>query len=81
MWRCFECGLVDPYDGEGDGIGSCECPRCEDCGAPPGACNGHDEDERDHEDPYARQCCGDPNCACHPVVPSVVTVEATGGVL
>jgi len=26
---CVECGLPD--DGWGDGIGSCDCPRC-DCG-------------------------------------------------
>jgi len=26
---CVECGLPD--DGYGDGIGSCDCPRC-DCG-------------------------------------------------
>jgi hypothetical protein len=31
-WTCVECGLVDPYDGDGDGIGSCMCPRCDGCG-------------------------------------------------
>lgn len=41
--RCLECGLPDPYDGWGDGIGSCECPRCEYCGAPPG-CDCSDDD-------------------------------------
>jgi hypothetical protein len=30
-WTCVECGLPDPYHGDGDGIGSCDCPRC-DCG-------------------------------------------------
>lgn len=30
--RCPDCGLPDPYHGQGDGIGSCECPRC-DCGS------------------------------------------------
>jgi hypothetical protein len=29
--RCDVCGLPDPYHGRGDGIGSCDCPRC-DCG-------------------------------------------------
>ena len=29
---CDVCGLPDPYRGQGDGIGSCDCPRC-DCGA------------------------------------------------
>lgn len=26
---CDVCGLPDPYDGTGDGIGSCGCPRCD----------------------------------------------------
>lgn len=43
VYRCFECGLPDPYDGAGDGIGSCECLRCEDCGGPPGVCNCSDD--------------------------------------
>lgn len=30
-WDCDVCGLPDPYNGTGDGIGSCDCPRCE-CG-------------------------------------------------
>jgi hypothetical protein len=29
--RCDVCLLPDPYNGAGDGIGSCECSRC-DCG-------------------------------------------------
>lgn len=29
---CDVCGLPDNYRGQGDGIGSCDCPRC-DCGA------------------------------------------------
>ena len=28
---CDVCGLPDSYRGQGDGIGSCDCPRC-DCG-------------------------------------------------
>ena len=32
--RCDVCSLPDPYAGQGDGIGSCDCPRCEGCGAP-----------------------------------------------
>jgi hypothetical protein len=23
--RCGDCGLPDPYNGDGDGIGSCRC--------------------------------------------------------
>ena len=26
---CDICGLPDYYGGQGDGIGSCECPRCD----------------------------------------------------
>jgi hypothetical protein len=26
---CDVCGLPDLYAGDGDGIGSCECPRCD----------------------------------------------------
>lgn len=26
---CDVCGLPDPYNGGGDGIGSCDCPRCD----------------------------------------------------
>jgi hypothetical protein len=26
---CDVCGLPDLYDGQGDGIGSCECSRCD----------------------------------------------------
>jgi len=28
---CDICGLPDTYYGQGDGIGSCDCARC-DCG-------------------------------------------------
>lgn len=26
---CDVCRLPDPYNGTGDGIGSCDCPRCD----------------------------------------------------
>jgi hypothetical protein len=43
-WICMDCGMYDPYDGDGDGIGSCDCPRCEWCGGPPGmGCCPEDE--------------------------------------
>jgi hypothetical protein len=51
---CFDCGLPDTYRGQGDGIGSCECPRCERCGSGPG-CDCRDDDEF---------FCGDPDCSC-----------------
>jgi hypothetical protein len=41
---CLECDLPDPYNGEGDGIGSCECPRCEWCHGPPLECECESED-------------------------------------
>lgn len=53
--RCPECLLPDPYGGEGDGIGSCDCHRCERCGGPDpaGMCEaGHADDDtywRDHD--------------------------------
>lgn len=31
MTTCDVCGLPDIHRGQGDGIGSCDCPRC-DCG-------------------------------------------------
>lgn len=43
--QCFECGLPDPYDGQGDGIGSCVCARCPDCGWAPGLCVAHPDDD------------------------------------
>lgn len=33
---CDVCGLPDLHQGQGDGIGSCYCPRC-DCGAARGS--------------------------------------------
>lgn len=27
--ECDVCGLPDPYNGDGDAIGSCDCPRCD----------------------------------------------------
>lgn len=27
--RCDVCLLPDPYQGQGDGLSSCDCPRCE----------------------------------------------------
>ncbi|MEU7904139.1 hypothetical protein [Actinoplanes sp. NPDC049118] len=49
---CFDCGLPDTYDGQGDGIGSCECPRCERCGSGPGC------DCRWDDDNFACPCGG-----------------------
>lgn len=35
---CPQCGLPDSYRGDGDGIGSCDCSRCDCCGAGPDDC-------------------------------------------
>lgn len=36
--RCDVCGLPDIHNGHGDGIGSCQCPRCEGpCGVAEGS--------------------------------------------
>lgn len=55
--NCQQCGLPDPYRGQGDGIGSCECPRCDCCGAAPDECDcDRDYDEYhafDDDDPDA----------------------------
>lgn len=48
-WHCWSCGLPDYYDGAGDGIGSCECPRCEWCSGPPLECSCEDDDYYDGE--------------------------------
>jgi len=32
VYPCPECNLPDPYNGHGDGVGSCDCPRNECCG-------------------------------------------------
>ncbi|GHJ11192.1 hypothetical protein TPA0907_55590 [Micromonospora humidisoli] len=55
---CDVCGLPDPYRGQGDGIGSCDCPRC-DCGAPRSSylCTCPPDDDPDDSCP-----CGDPDC-------------------
>lgn len=63
----MECGLPDPYNGGGDGIGSCECPRCECCGGAPDddcRCNQSWEDvsylyDGDEPTDYLRN---DPEC-------------------
>jgi hypothetical protein len=44
---CDVCRLPDWYQGEGDGIGSCDCPRCT-CGVAAGSvlctCPPEDQD-------------------------------------
>jgi len=42
---CFDCNLPDHYNGAGDGIGSCDCPRCDRCGEPPGLCTAACDDD------------------------------------
>lgn len=57
--NCPRCGLPDWYRGNGDGIGSCECSRCDCCGAGPDDCEcGRDYDELydDPDEPYDPWC-------------------------
>ena len=35
---CQRCQLPDIHRGDGDGIGSCDCSRCQCCGAAPYDC-------------------------------------------
>jgi hypothetical protein len=49
---CDVCGLTDSYRGQGDGIGSCDCPRC-DCGTARGSQFCTCDPDCD---------CGDPDC-------------------
>lgn len=66
--RCPVCGLPDSYRGQGDGIGSCDCPRCDCCGAGPDECHcGQDWDEivTFYDDPDELgwdPLCNDPEC-------------------
>jgi hypothetical protein len=56
---CPECGLLDPYNGAGDGIGSCDCARCVCCGGVPYWCDcGRDFDPSrdDPDEPYDHLC-------------------------
>lgn len=48
---CDVCKLPDPYNGDGDGIGSCDCARC-DCGEARGSslCACPSDDEADWGD-------------------------------
>lgn len=55
-YECAQCSLPDAYDGQGDGIGSCECERCEYCGGPPLMCSCESDAEY-----YG---CSDAQCVC-----------------
>jgi len=72
---CFECGLPDLHNGDGDGIGSCDCTRCEDCGSGPGCeCDWAREDDWPDDDAGH----GDDWPADVIVIPAIETVD-TGG--
>lgn len=61
---CEQCGLPDMHHGQGDGIGSCDCPRCLCCRAAPGECDcARDWDELD-DDPCEPTdwWCNDASC-------------------
>ncbi len=44
-YPCANCGLPDLHNGDGDGIGSCECPRCGWCDSPPLMCDCETDDD------------------------------------
>lgn len=63
-WECQLCFLPDPYNGAGDGIGSCECLRCDCCGAGPFECDCEKDWEPgwDDEDDVYDALCNDTAC-------------------
>lgn len=80
MARCFECDLPDlpdRHNGHGDGIGSCDCARCEWCGGPPGVCNCADDEGPDWPDDVYADC--GPGCMCSDRPP--VTADVDRGIL
>lgn len=48
---CPNCGLYDGYRGQGDGIGSCDCPRCQCCGRGPSDDCDCSQDWDEYEEP------------------------------
>jgi hypothetical protein len=74
---CYDCGLPDYHRGHGDGIGSCDCPRCQGCGAGPEQCDCWARMDEDLDE----SCCGsDCDCWGEPGRP-VETITVAGGVL
>lgn len=65
---CPRCQLPDLYHGQGDGIGTCDCPRCSCCHAGPDGCSCRqdwdcDEDwDGDEAEPIDDYLCNDPTC-------------------
>ena len=49
VYFCPECNLVDPYNGGGDGIGSCDCERMECCGEVSVFCDCPEFDDEERE--------------------------------
>jgi hypothetical protein len=72
---CLDCGLPDLHNGEGDGIGSCECIRCERCGGNRGDCS-----PVCYDDPYAYGADDEEyEPLDHPARQPMVTVELPAG--
>jgi len=58
-WICPECLLDDRHLGAGDGIGSCDCVRCDCCGAGPQQCDcrrDFDPYQDDEDEPFDYLC-------------------------
>jgi hypothetical protein len=78
---CLNCGLPDLHGGQGDGIGSCECPRCYSCGAPPEVCGcAWTEDDWGDDPDDGCPCGADCGCWDEPLERPMETVD-TGGLL
>lgn len=50
-WTCQRCQLPDLHHGDGDGIGSCDCSRCDCCGAAPYDCECSRDFDEMYDDP------------------------------
>lgn len=61
---CPRCGLPDLHRGQGDGYGSCDCPRCDCCHAAPDDCDCRRDFDLyiDEEDEPFDPWCSDTAC-------------------
>jgi hypothetical protein len=81
--RCDVCNLPDLHNGQGDGVGSCDCPRC-DCGAASWSslCTcPSDDDYPWGEDPDAGYGDDDVEWPDDVWARPIVSIEPVGGVL
>lgn len=73
---CDSCYLPDNHRGQGDGIGSCDCPRCDCCEAAPQECDC----ARDVWDPEERAELADDFLLCSDIeCPTRIARAASAG--